>query len=101
MELGEKASKVSALAFSPDGKMLASAGSLYSDWDQNIYLWDVATGKEMYRFSGQRGSTNCLAFSPDGKLLASGANDTTILVWEVPTKQEKIQPVHSNPPSKK
>ena len=69
---------VNSVAFSPDGKMLASAGL-------SITLWDVATGKEQATLKGHRGLVNCVAYSPDGKTLASGGEDKTIKLWDVAT----------------
>jgi WD40 repeat protein len=66
------------LAFSPDGKRLASGA-----WDGTVIIWDVATGKRLREFPGHRGRVVSLAFSPDGKRLASGSIDTTVLVWDV------------------
>lgn len=70
---------VSGLAFSPDGKTLAS-----SSVDQTVRLWDVATGKLKHTLKG--GHTNalyCVAYSPDGKTLASAGADQTIKVWDL------------------
>jgi WD40 repeat protein len=72
---------VNALAFSPDGRSIASAGD-----DGDICLWEVATGKERRCFRGHQGRYDrikCLAFSPGGELLASGGKDTTMLLWDV------------------
>jgi WD40 repeat protein len=80
------------LAFSPDGKVLASFGS-----DQNIRLWHVASGKELQRWSCRLATA--LAFSPDGKLLASGGEPAgTIELWNVATGKEigKIREGHKN-----
>jgi WD40 repeat protein len=72
-------SGVLALAFSPDGKTLASGGR-----DDTIKLWDVKTGKERSSLEGHSEAVFCLAFSPDGKLLASGSWDDTIKLWDIP-----------------
>ncbi|MFL5244097.1 MAG: WD40 repeat domain-containing protein [Gemmataceae bacterium] len=68
------------LAFSPDGKTLASSG-----YDRLIKLWDVATGKEIMTLKDHSDTVYGLAFSPDGKMLASGAADRAVKIWEVAT----------------
>jgi WD40 repeat protein len=70
---------VFALAFSPDGKLLASAGP-----DPSIHLWDLATGKEVRALKGHIGAVSSLAFSPDGDRLASAGSDGTVRLWDVP-----------------
>ncbi|HVO33593.1 MAG TPA: WD40 repeat domain-containing protein, partial [Elusimicrobiota bacterium] len=75
---------VTALAFSPDGKILAS-GPGFADHD--IRLWDVATGKELGRLDGHRVWVSSLLFSSDGTKLFSSSADQTIRVWDVATRQ--------------
>jgi RNA polymerase sigma factor (sigma-70 family) len=77
-EFKEGAGTHSALAFSPDGKTLASGCS-----DGTVCLWEVATGKERRRFRGHGGGVLALAFSPDGRRLVSGGDDTLGMVWDV------------------
>ena len=71
---------VNALAFSPDGRWLASAMN-----DKSFKVWEVKTGFEVRTLSGHSGEIKALAFSPDGKLIASGADDRTIVLWDSPS----------------
>jgi WD40 repeat protein len=72
------------LAFSPDGKLLAScSGSSQTINDQTVRVWDLTTGRELRRFEGHCGAVNAVAFAPDGRSVVSGSEDATALVWDV------------------
>ena len=74
-----------ALAYSPDGSTLASAGD-----DAMVELRDVASGRVIRRLEGHRDAVSCLAFSPDGRTLATGSYDRTVKLWEVESGREKL-----------
>jgi RNA polymerase sigma factor (sigma-70 family) len=79
---------VTALAFSPDGRTLATATRGVGQVNSAIRLWDVATAKERARFPGHQQSAASLAFSPDGRVLASGGTEGTVLLWDVTGRVE-------------
>jgi RNA polymerase sigma factor (sigma-70 family) len=84
---------VLAIAFSPDGKRMASGG--YENDKDNYFarIWEVETGKELRRvMHGKKGyGVRCLAFSPDGKTLATlGTQGGVILrLFDVDTGKER------------
>lgn len=87
-----------ALAFSPDGKLLASSNSMFGQQlEHSVRVWESATRREILRFTGNPNSTRLLAISPDGRMLAHGidtrftwgghGNDATVILRDLSSGQ--------------
>jgi WD40 repeat protein len=76
-------SPVRSVAFSPDGKWVASGSS---SEDATVKIWDVGTGQLLRMLQGDKGFVLAVAFSPDGKRVASGSGDT-VKIWDTGTWQ--------------
>ena len=70
---------ICAVAFSPDGRLIASGSA-----GSTVELWDTAMGLKA-ELKGHSGPVCGVAFSPDGKLVASASNDMTVLLWDAAT----------------
>jgi WD40 repeat protein len=69
------------VAFSPDGRLLASGG-----YSTDVRVWDVSTARRLYTLKGPSG--RAITFSPDGKLLVSAA-ESVVLLWDVQSGKQQ------------
>jgi WD40 repeat protein len=103
---------IHAVAFSPDGALLATAGQKFTKTEPRtsvgeVRLWDVKQGKELGSFPmldqragrGHHGRASAVVFTPDGKFLIGGGYETDdlsaggeIKIWDVETRKERAAP---------
>src|SRR5262249_40699846 len=89
--LGRHAAAVCGLAFSPDGRLLASA------WEDltTVRVWDATTSELLHSPDGHGRLVKSVAFSPDGRLLALGSTDGTVMIWDM-TLGKGIHALHGH-----
>jgi WD40 repeat protein len=75
--------EILAVAFSPDGKWLATAGR-----DRSVKIWDMGNGHELLAYPGHDHYVRAVAFSPDGKWIASAGGDKDVRLWEPQTGKD-------------
>ena len=75
---------ISAVVFSPDGQLVASASG-----DSTVRVWETATGQCHSVLKGHSEYVRAVVFSPDGQLVASTSDDRNVRMWETATCRER------------
>jgi WD40 repeat protein len=79
------AGQATHVAFSPDGKRIASAST-----DTTVKVWDATLGQELLTLRGHKHYVLSVAFSPDGRRIVSGSQDRTVRVWDADTGRQTL-----------
>ena len=74
------------LAWSPDGRRIATAGA-----DGDAKVWDVRTGAELLTLTGHTSLVSGVAFAPDGRLVATASTDGTVRLWDAATGEQVLE----------
>ncbi len=73
---------VNTVAWSPDGRRIASGSGEYQGNNHTVQVWDAADGANVFTYRGHSNAVFAVAWSPDGKRIASGSDDNTVQVWD-------------------
>jgi len=87
--LSDHAAHVLDVAFSPDGRLLASSST-----DRGVTVWDIASGERREQLQGHAGAVSSVVFGPRGQTLYSAGTDRAVLVWDLAGHRRSI-PVRS------
>jgi WD40 repeat protein len=74
---------VSSVAYSPDGRFVASGSA-----DSSVKIWDLEKGRELWTLPDHDEAVKSVAYSPDGRRIVSGAADYAIKLWDVETGEQ-------------
>ena len=76
LSYGQPTHPINSLAWSPDGKTIASGSA-----DKTVRVWNASSGKTLLTYRGHTDVVNSLAWSPNGTRVASASQDGTVQIW--------------------